>query len=243
MASARSRALAIFFASRQPLTTLPALMHEVHTFRRLRWDRPILACTVWMFGFHRRLVRRWECETDLPKPGPLPQTSHTAATSNSSTDQGKSKLNHGSQCGTRLSDRVATLGLTCGGGELDEASVVAWAAACVHSLDVLRPAINGINVYPVADSDTGSNMLHTMIGAHRALGAEPGVEGAGRALSVLARGALLNARGNSGVILSQVLRGLADSAQHLAVLDGPSLAAALIHADKVSTEAVARAGA
>ena len=69
--------------SPQPRTTLPALMHEVHTFKRLRWDTPTLAWTVWMFGFHRRLVRRWECETDLPKPGPLPQTSHTAATSNS----------------------------------------------------------------------------------------------------------------------------------------------------------------
>jgi hypothetical protein len=34
-----------------------------------------------MFGFHRRWVRRCECETDMPKPGPLPQTSHTAATS------------------------------------------------------------------------------------------------------------------------------------------------------------------
>src|SRR5882672_9866308 len=56
-------------------------MQEVHTFIRLRWDAPIFACTVWMFGFHRRLVRRWECETDLPKPGLLPQTSQTAATS------------------------------------------------------------------------------------------------------------------------------------------------------------------
>jgi hypothetical protein len=36
-----------------------------------------------MFGFHRRWVRRCECETDMPKPGPLPQTSHTAATSHS----------------------------------------------------------------------------------------------------------------------------------------------------------------
>jgi hypothetical protein len=60
---------------------LPAFRQEVHTFSRLRCETPSLACTVWMFGFHRRLVRRWECETDLPKPGPLPQTSHTAATS------------------------------------------------------------------------------------------------------------------------------------------------------------------
>src|ERR1700727_2916687 len=35
--------------------------------------------TLWMLGSHRRLVRRWECDTDLPKPGPFPQISHTAA--------------------------------------------------------------------------------------------------------------------------------------------------------------------
>jgi hypothetical protein len=38
------------------------------------------ARTDWMFGFQRRGVRRCECDTDIPKPGPLPQTSHTAAT-------------------------------------------------------------------------------------------------------------------------------------------------------------------
>src|SRR4051794_29942701 len=65
----------------QPRTTLPAFRQEVHTFSRFRWEMPTFACTVWMFGFQRRLVRRWECETDLPKPGPLPQTSQTAATS------------------------------------------------------------------------------------------------------------------------------------------------------------------
>ena len=39
----------------------------------------VTARTVWMLGSHRRLVRRWECDTDLPKPGPFPQISHTAA--------------------------------------------------------------------------------------------------------------------------------------------------------------------
>ncbi len=60
---------------------MPALRHDVHTFIRWRFAEPILARTVWMFGFHRRGVRRCECETDMPKPGPLPQTSQTAATS------------------------------------------------------------------------------------------------------------------------------------------------------------------
>ncbi|OXM39797.1 hypothetical protein CFP75_43745, partial [Amycolatopsis alba DSM 44262] len=58
---------------------------------------------------------------------------------------------------------------------LDVAAVSAWSAACVHSLSVLRPAIDGINVYPVADSDTGSNLLFTMTAARDALAeAEPG---------------------------------------------------------------------
>jgi DAK2 domain fusion protein YloV len=159
-------------------------------------------------------------------------------------DQGKSKLNHSNQCFGELSDGVATLGLTWEestvDGTVDKAAVAAWAAACVRSLDVLCPAINGINVYPVADSDTGSNLLHTMTGAGDALAAEPGVSGAGPALSVLARGALRAAQGNSGVILSQVLRGLADSAGDAAELDGPALAKALVQADKAATEAVAR---
>src|SRR4051812_2360133 len=65
--------------SPQPRTTLPALMHEVHTFRRLRWDTPTLACTVWMFGFHRRLVRRGGGGGDLSEAGALSQTAPTGA--------------------------------------------------------------------------------------------------------------------------------------------------------------------
>ncbi|NKQ56501.1 DAK2 domain-containing protein [Amycolatopsis sp. K13G38] len=123
---------------------------------------------------------------------------------------------------------------------LDETAVRAWAAACVHSLDVLRPAINGINVYPVADSDTGSNLLHTMASARDALVTDSEATGAGQALAALAKGAIHNARGNSGVILSQVLRGLAESAGDATELDGAALAKALRYADKAATEAVAR---
>ncbi|GAA4530173.1 DAK2 domain-containing protein [Amycolatopsis samaneae] len=122
---------------------------------------------------------------------------------------------------------------------LDVAAVSAWSAACVHSLDGLRPAINGINVYPVADSDTGSNLLHTMTGAqHELAAAAPST--VAEALSVLARGAVAAARGNSGVIISQVVRGLADWAADGGELDGPGLAAALAHADAVATGAVSR---
>lgn len=123
---------------------------------------------------------------------------------------------------------------------LDAAAVRAWAAACVASLDALRSDIDGINVYPVADSDTGSNLLYTLTGARDALTAGGEVAGAGPALRVLARGAVPAARGNSGVIISQVLRGMAESAGAAAELDGAALAAALVRADAVATEAVAR---
>ena len=58
---------------------MPALMQEVQTFRRLRVP-DTTARTVWMLGFQRRRVRRWECETLLPKPGLLPHMSQTEAT-------------------------------------------------------------------------------------------------------------------------------------------------------------------
>src|ERR1700710_3020220 len=55
-------------------------MHEVQALIRRRLPGAISARTDWMFGFRRRGVRRCECDTDIPKPGPLPHTSHTAAT-------------------------------------------------------------------------------------------------------------------------------------------------------------------
>ncbi|MFD6066202.1 DAK2 domain-containing protein [Amycolatopsis lurida] len=121
---------------------------------------------------------------------------------------------------------------------LDVAAVSAWSAACVHSLAVLRPAIDGINVYPVADSDTGSNLLFTMTAARDALAeAEPAT--AAEALSVFARGAVAAAKGNSGVIMSQVVRGIAESAAAWEI-DGPGLAEALGCADRAATGAVSR---
>lgn len=60
------------------LTTLLALMHEVHTFNRL--GAPLTrARTRWILGFHRRLVRRCEWLTDIPNDGLFPQSSQTAA--------------------------------------------------------------------------------------------------------------------------------------------------------------------
>lgn len=122
---------------------------------------------------------------------------------------------------------------------VDAAAVVAWAEACVRSLDVLCDDIDGMNVFPVADADTGSNMLYTFTEAQAAL-AEADPDGVGEALHVLARGAVSAARGNSGVILSQLLLGVADSAGGSETVDGPGLAAALRCAEQTATAAVVK---
>jgi fatty acid kinase len=95
---------------------------------------------------------------------------------------------------------------------LEAAHVRRWAVACVQSLDAHREAIDGINVYPVADGDTGSNLLHTMRAALDALLRTPAARTDARAaLAALAHGALTGARGNSGVLISQLFRGLVDA--------------------------------
>src|SRR6267142_6182405 len=75
-------------------------------------------------------------------------------------------------------------------------------------LEQHRETINALNVYPVPDGDTGSNMSATMKSAVRTI-ADSNETSAEIIAARLAHDALLGARGNSGVILSQTLRGLA----------------------------------
>ena len=92
-----------------------------------------------------------------------------------------------------------------------------------------REAVNAINVYPVPDGDTGTNMLLTWRAALQA-GAGVPEQAAGPYLGALAHGALLGARGNSGVILSQMLAGIARACRDAGTLDGPHFARALVAA-------------
>src|SRR5262245_64541023 len=98
----------------------------------------------------------------------------------------------------------------------DSVDAVAVRRWCATGLDALRRhqgEIDALNVYPVPDGDTGTNLVLTMAAAAEALNGDGQVEAGetplGSALRRLARGALLGARGNSGVILSQVFKGLA----------------------------------
>lgn len=95
---------------------------------------------------------------------------------------------------------------------LDAGVLRDWFDVCVDHLTTLRAEINDLNVFPIPDSDTGSNMLHTMSAA---AGAARDTDAAATAADVLRAGAdaaVGQARGNSGIILSQVLVGLADAA-------------------------------
>lgn len=92
-----------------------------------------------------------------------------------------------------------------------------------------RDEINALNVFPVPDADTGTNLAMTLEAAARAAEAGGTGDSAGQALLAISRATILGARGNSGVIFSQYLRGLARSLQgsDADVPDGATMAAAL----------------
>lgn len=95
---------------------------------------------------------------------------------------------------------------------LDADAVRRWSRTAVELLDAHRSEIDALNVYPVPDSDTGSNLVTTMRAADAALRAAAATDAA-TALGALAVGAAEGALGNSGFIVSQILRGFADSTQ------------------------------
>jgi DAK2 domain fusion protein YloV len=96
---------------------------------------------------------------------------------------------------------------------LDAPGIRRWADLGLAALGRHREEIDALNVFPVPDGDTGTNMYLTFEAASGALD-EAGSSGAddpGASLSALARGALLGARGNSGIILSQIVRGFSEA--------------------------------
>ncbi len=119
---------------------------------------------------------------------------------------------------------------------LDEAAVGRWSSAVVDTLTRARGRLDELNVFPVPDGDTGTNLLMTAQAGDAALTSADGTESA---WTVLARGAVLGARGNSGVILAQLLRGLADGLAGAPRVDGPVLADALAAAAGAAYAAVA----
>ncbi|GHI87176.1 DAK2 domain-containing protein [Streptomyces xanthophaeus] len=135
--------------------------------------------------------------------------------------------------------------------ELDARAVRTWSSLALAALGRAREDIDAINVYPVADADTGTNLYLTAEAADRALTEAFDDSGRvadatartslARAVRAYAHGALLGARGNSGTILAQLLRGVADVLGDAPTGHGPGrlLAGALTRAAESAYEAVA----
>jgi len=99
--------------------------------------------------------------------------------------------------------------------------------------------VNALNVFPVPDGDTGTNMVLTMQSAYNEINAL-GHHGIGQMAAAVSQGALMGARGNSGVILSQLWRGFARALHENEILDGPALVHALAEARDTAYKGVVR---
>ncbi|MBO2463046.1 DAK2 domain-containing protein [Actinomadura violacea] len=121
---------------------------------------------------------------------------------------------------------------------LDAAVVRRWCRLAADALGRTRGEIDALNVFPVPDGDTGTNLHLTVLAAADAAGGLPDGAGEADTWRAVSQAALLGARGNSGVILSQVLRGMADVLGAPARPGGAALAEALEHASVLARAAV-----
>jgi DAK2 domain fusion protein YloV len=99
--------------------------------------------------------------------------------------------------------------------------------------------VNSLNVFPVPDGDTGTNMVLTMQAAYDEI-ADSAEHNFGKMTHAVAHGALMGARGNSGVILSQLWRGFARAVDNIATLDLQTLAQAFVAARDTAYKGVVR---
>jgi DAK2 domain fusion protein YloV len=121
----------------------------------------------------------------------------------------------------------------------DGTGLLAAFRAAVANLEAHVDEVNGLNVFPVPDGDTGSNMLATVVAALEEAERISG-EPAHRVAGAISFGALMGARGNSGVIASQIFRGMADGLGGKRRFNGLDLAHALDRGTKMAYAAVAK---
>jgi len=126
-----------------------------------------------------------------------------------------------SDANTQMQPRQHAPGSRCAGHSLRQAVQTA-----AHWLEAHAEFVNGLNVYPVPDGDTGTNMHLTVRAALEEM-SHVEDDSVGAIAQALAHGALMGARGNSGVILSQILRGIARALDKKETFDARDLAEAL----------------
>src|SRR3954447_26814312 len=95
-----------------------------------------------------------------------------------------------------------------GSGTIELAVVLRFVDVALDALTAAREEIDALNVYPVPDGDTGTNLFLTFESAHEALPVDLDETDLPSAVSAYSRGLLLGARGNSGVIMSQLVGAL-----------------------------------
>jgi DAK2 domain fusion protein YloV len=227
--------------------TLPALMHPVHTCMRL--GAPFTMVRIfWMFGFQRRFVRRCEWLTFMPNDGCFPQTSHTAAMTTYLDASGpvirpvlRTRRGYRSApeaANPRVSHRPPSIRAMTTLTRLGADELRAVVQGYRDALAAHKEGINKLNVYPVPDGDTGTNMALTLSAVCDELDTAP--DDLAAVCKAISHGSLMGARGNSGVILSQILRGVASVVAEADGVDGASCAAALSAASTAAYDAVMR---
>ncbi len=122
--------------------------------------------------------------------------------------------------------------------EVDGEQVLGGLKAALAWLQANQQEVNDLNVFPVPDGDTGSNMYLTLRSAVEEAQEAPNGGWADSVLAAAAHGSLMGARGNSGVILSQILRGFAQGVTGKRRLDVHSVARAFREASNVAYRAV-----
>jgi DAK2 domain fusion protein YloV len=122
---------------------------------------------------------------------------------------------------------------------LDGQAVKRLVEAGLSWIKTNQQAVNALNVFPVPDGDTGTNMMLTMTSAWNEV-KDSGEKQAGKMIAMVAKGALMGARGNSGVILSQLWRGFARGTQDSAIIDSESFVRGLIEARDTAYKGVVK---
>jgi dihydroxyacetone kinase-like predicted kinase len=121
---------------------------------------------------------------------------------------------------------------------LDAEAIRRWCYIARNALSETRSLIDALNVFPVPDHDTGTNLYHTMQSAVRSIAEVPSEAKSSEVWVALVHGSLIGACGNSGVIISQLLRGMAEICAQEPKCDSRTMRRALKNAAEQARKAV-----
>lgn len=121
--------------------------------------------------------------------------------------------------------------------EITNTEFTAMVQAASNKLNKNTDFINSLNVFPVPDGDTGTNMSLSLASGYKYVNKDVSTS-VGSLCSSLAKGLLMGARGNSGVILSQIFRGFSKSTENKETLSAQDLADAFVSGTETAYKSV-----